>query len=1226
MKIRNILLPMLVAGAAPRLAAQTVTLRAGSTVSLQVEPRTSVVIPLVIDPSGSGGLSLGSLGLGLNWNAARLRFDSLKAGSLGAVGPDVSNAAAGSVSLALTASAVIVAPTTLATAYFTSTAGIGGTRLTLNTTSASDAAGSDVRAQVRVRHLDVCVAGEALWGDGNGDKRVDIIDAQQVARFSVALSVANFDAIAGQADVNIDGAVNVIDAQQIARFSVGLSASPRVNTKSSNAPSVNTIALSDLVPVTYIGFPTELGATPSDVLSNAINGCHPITWSSNAPEIATVDSTGRIVGHATGRATITATSEGRSQSGLVTVLALPSTGVAPFTLSVVAGSGQTAFVRATPAIKPEILVSDALGRPMPNEDVQFTVSSGGGSVPGTGVVQTAPNGRATLTGWKLGLIPGTNTLTASVSGSSSTATVTATGKVEFTIDFTMPWPLPEAGGVQPSSDVTIPTASAHVPSFPYPVVSTTVSGAGRTASLVYKGPQTLAQQCGHCWYGAIDLNGVAPGSYWFVFLATDSIGNQVTDSVQYTMPTAVATITAAVGNAALVIGSTTQATAILRDGSGSILPNTLAIPRPVFWTSSDTTVAKVSKSGVITAVGNGTASITASREGQSGSVSVTVASAPAAASLTITAGDAQTGYAHEVLPNAVRIRLLDVSGNPLSNVTVTFAVASGGGTLVGSPTVQTDANGIASTTGWKLGDTPGTNTLTASAPGVSPVTVSATGIVRIVINFAVAWPVPEPGGVRAATDVTVPSASASISWRPYRVVSATVNGAGRSAALVYKGPRTLAQQCSDCWYGSVDLNGVAPGAYWFVFQATDSLGNQVADSVQYTVPPAVATITAAVGNPALVIASTTQATATLRDGSGSVLPNTSAIPRPVVWTSSDTTIARVSTMGLVTAVANGTASITASREGQSGSVGITVGGAPTPSSLVVTAGNTQTGYALEALPNAVKVKLLDGSGNPLSNVTVTFAVASGGGTFVGSTSAQTDANGIATTTGWRLGSLPGANTLTASVTGVSSVTISATAIVKLTLDFAMAWPVQQAGGVQVSNDVMIPEISAHIVSRPHAVTSATVRAAGRTATLTFLGPQTISQKCANCWYGGFNVAGVAPGTYWFVFEATDAIGTYVADSVQYTTPTAVATISVGLGSAGLVPGSTTQATATLRDASGAVLPKTYPTFRPVVWTSSDVTVATVNAQGVVTAVGNGTATISASREGQTGGTAVTVSP
>ena len=80
-----------------------------------------------------------------------------------------------------------------------------------------------------------------------------------------------------------------------------------------------------------------------------------------------------------------------------------------------------------------------------------------------------------------------------------------------------------------------------------------------------------------------------------------------------------------------------------------------------------------------------------------------------------------------------------------------------------------------------------------------------------------------------------------------------------------------------------------------------------------------------------------------------------------------------------------------------------------------------------------------------------------------------------------------------------------------------------------------------------------------------------------------------------------------------------ASVSVDPPTASVLVGGTTQLAATVRDADGIVL-----TDRPVVWSSANSAVATVNQQGVVSGVNPGSTTITASREGKTGSASVTV--
>src|SRR3989442_13207909 len=74
---------------------------------------------------------------------------------------------------------------------------------------------------------------------------------------------------------------------------------------------------------------------------------------------------------------------------------------------------------------------------------------------------------------------------------------------------------------------------------------------------------------------------------------------------------------------------------------------------------------------------------------------------------------------------------------------------------------------------------------------------------------------------------------------------------------------------------------------------------------------------------------TLQLTATIKDSAGNVLSG-----RAVTWTSSDASVATVSSSGLVGAVAAGSVTITATSEGRSGTAAIVVANTPVASVVV----------------------------------------------------------------------------------------------------------------------------------------------------------------------------------------------------------------------------------------------------------------------------------------------------
>lgn len=97
-----------------------------------------------------------------------------------------------------------------------------------------------------------------------------------------------------------------------------------------------------------------------------------------------------------------------------------------------------------------------------------------------------------------------------------------------------------------------------------------------------------------------------------------------------------------------------------------------------------------------------------------------------------------------------------------------------------------------------------------------------------------------------------------------------------------------------------------------------------------------------------------------------------------------------------------------------------------PASVTRNAGDNQTTQAGTAVPIPPSVSVKDANGNPTSSVSVTFAVVSGGGSVTGAT-AVTNSAGVATLGSWTLGNSAGPNSLSATATGLPSVTFTATA-------------------------------------------------------------------------------------------------------------------------------------------------------------------------------------------------------
>lgn len=83
------------------------------------------------------------------------------------------------------------------------------------------------------------------------------------------------------------------------------------------------------------------------------------------------------------------------------------------------------------------------------------------------------------------------------------------------------------------------------------------------------------------------------------------------------------------------------------------------------------------------------------------------------------------GSANASVPTPPTVRVTDQGGGGLADVLVRWQVAAGSGS-VGNDTTRTDADGRASSGGWRLGTRSGPQTLTATISGLAPVVFMAT--------------------------------------------------------------------------------------------------------------------------------------------------------------------------------------------------------------------------------------------------------------------------------------------------------------------------------------------------------------------------------------------------------------------------------------------------------------------------------------------------------------------
>lgn len=468
----------------------------------------------------------------------------------------------------------------------------------------------------------------------------------------------------------------------------------------------------------------------------------------------------------------------------------------------------------------------------------------------------------------------------------------------------------------------------------------------------------------------------------------------------------------------IAVPATQQLVATVRDVEG------LQLARPVSWESSDPLVASVNESGLVTANAPGSATVTATSEGKSGSATIVVTTGPPS-KLVPFAGNNQTARPGTAVANPPSMMVTDAAGFPVPGVSVTFAVTAGGGTLTGA-VATTNSAGIAAVGSWTLGAAVGLNSLSASSAGLegSPFVFNATSAIPAPTTMVVAAGdnqsgqpgdvLPVSPSVKVTDAEGAPAAGVVVQ---FAVASGGGSITGASATTGSDGVATA---------GTWTL-GPAGGANTVVATSPELPGVAVTFNASAGPPPAVkiepsdgfgqsGTVDAFVANPPSVLVTDASGapvagvavTWTVGIGGGSVVGAESVTDA--------FGIARVG--GWRLGPAPGQNTLLATAGGLTGSPVVfgATGVAAAASAMTLNAGNNQSAVAGQAVPVPPSVKITDASGNPVAGVNVTFTVTSGGGSVSGG-STVSDAAGIATVGSWTLGF--GGNSLSASSPGLS---------------------------------------------------------------------------------------------------------------------------------------------------------------------------------------------------------------
>ncbi|WFO16753.1 Ig-like domain-containing protein [Cellulophaga baltica 4] len=675
--------------------------------------------------------------------------------------------------------------------------------------------------------------------------------------------------------------------------------------------------------------------------------------------------------------------------------------------------------------------------------------------------------------------------------------------------------------------------------------------------------------------------------------------------------TATSTITVQASTFA-VTGITVDPTAItITNGSTTTLTETIApanaTNQNVTWSSSDDAIASVSAAGVVTgnAIGSATITVTTEDGDFTATSTITVQAATFAVTgitvdptvITITNGSTTTLTETIAPANATNQNVTwsssddaiasvsaagVVTGNAIGTATITVTTEDGAFTATSTITVQAatvavtgitvDPTSITITNG---STTTLTETITpanvtnqnvtwtssddaiASVNAAGMVTGNTTGTATISVTT-------EDGGFTATSTITVQAATVAVTGITIGPTSITITNGSTTTLTETITPANATNQnvtwsSSDDAIASVNAAGVVTGNT--IGTATISV---TTEDGGFTATSTITVQAATVAVTGITVAPTA---ITITNGSTTTLTETitpaNATNQNVTWTSSDDAIASVSATGVVTGNAIGTSTITVTTEdgGFTATSTITVQAATfavtgitvDPTVITITNGSTTTLTETIAPANATNQTVTWSSDNTSVATVNTSGVVTGVGTGEAKITVTTQDGGFTATS---------LVTVEAASIAVTGITIDPTSIT--IINGSTTTLVETINPSNATNQNVIWSSSDNAI--------ATVNATGL-------------------------VTGVGVGSA--IITITTEDGNFFANSLVTvdSAPVSVTSVSLNPTSITITEGNTTILNETILPANA--------TNKDVIWSSGDITVATVDASGVVTGIGAG---------------------
>jgi hypothetical protein len=357
--------------------------------------------------------------------------------------------------------------------------------------------------------------------------------------------------------------------------------------------------------------------------------------------------------------------------------------------------------------------------------------------------------------------------------------------------------------------------------------------------------------------GAQTLTATAAGLTGSPYTISATATGAVNHWVITTQPAAATVAGVAMGNVVATLKDAANATVTSYNGTATIAIGANPGTSTLLGTTTVGAISGVAAfSGLsLTKVGTGYTLVATGASATTATTTFNITAA-AAAILAIQSGNLQTGTPSTLLPLPLVALVTDAFGNPVNGTSVTFAVATGGGSL-GTASGNTAGAGTRSTT-WTLGGGAGSQTVTITSSGLtgSPLTATANlggGPVASSLLTPRTFTITALGATTTiaaqARDAATNPVTGTFAWVSRTPAVATVNSAGlvtavtngaayivateaggtKDSALV-----TVAQTLATIAVTPNPRNIYLGASYGFAASAVDGLGNPLAAQPSFT--------------------------------------------------------------------------------------------------------------------------------------------------------------------------------------------------------------------------------------------------------------------------------------------------------------------------------------------------------------------------------------------------------